>query len=63
MGKHVACMGLKNLGNTLVVKPERTGIKGGILKIMLHNLCGTVWIGFIWFRREERCWFKHDNEH
>jgi len=24
MGGHAACMGLKNLGNMLVVKPERT---------------------------------------
>jgi len=40
-----------------------TGIKGGILKIILHKLCGTAWIGFIWFRREKRCWFKHDNKH
>lgn len=30
-----------------------TSIKGGILEIILHKLCGTVWTGFIWFRREK----------
>jgi hypothetical protein len=65
MGGHVARMGVINLENVLVEKSELEDYrhKWGILKLILYKLCGSVWNGFIWFRTDNRCWLKHNNEH